>query len=237
ALKRQAALFVTLALALGFNASSPKATSAQTLQGVKARGSLNCGVSEGIAGFSAPDPKGMWSGFDVDFCRAIAAAIFNDPSKVSFIPLSTTDRFAALKSGKIDVLSRNSTWTMSRETELALNFAAVTYYDGQGFMVRRALNVASAYDFGDVKACVQTGTTTELNLADHFQTNSLKYTPVKFTSVDEMVNAYDSARCDVLTTDTSQLYALRLRLMNPSDHLILPDVISKEPLGPATRRG
>src|SRR5262249_6645575 len=126
---------------------------------------------------------------------------------------------------------------MSRETELALNFAAVTYYDGQGFMVRRALNVASAYDFGDVKACVQTGTTTELNLADHFQTNNLKYTPIKFTSVDEMVNAYDSGRCDVLTTDPPQLYALRLRLTNPSDHIILPDVISKEPLGPATRQG
>jgi general L-amino acid transport system substrate-binding protein len=210
---------------------------AQTLKAVKDRGALNCGVSQGLYGFSIADDKGNWTGFDVDFCRALAAAIFNDPSKVNFVPLSTGDRFKALQSGTIDVLSRNSTWTMGRETDLKLNFAGVSYYDGQGFMVRNALGVMSALQLDGKKVCVQSGTTTELNLKDFFNTNNMKYELVSLPTAAEAEKAYDSGRCDVLTTDVSGLYAERLALSNPIDHVVLPDVISKEPLGPAVRQG
>lgn len=210
---------------------------AQTLKAVKDRGAVNCGVSQGLYGFSIADDKGNWTGFDVDFCRALAAAIFNDPSKVNFVPLSTGDRFKALQSGTIDVLSRNSTWTMGRETDLKLNFAGVSYYDGQGFMVRNALGVMSALQLDGKKVCVQSGTTTELNLKDFFNTNNMKYELVSLPTAAEAEKAYDSGRCDVLTTDVSGLYAERLALSNPIDHLVLPDVISKEPLGPAVRQG
>lgn len=209
---------------------------AQTLKTVKERGHLVCGVSQGIAGFSAPRPNGDWAGFDVDFCRALAAAIFDDPHKVDFVPLSAGERFTALASGKIDVLSRNSTWTMEREAELPIVFASVTYYDGQGFLVRRARNVASALDLGGSKVCVQSGTTTELNLADYFNANGMKYEAMLWATVDDAVKAYDAGSCDVLTSDASQLYAVRLKLAKPGDHVILPDIISKEPLGPAVRR-
>jgi general L-amino acid transport system substrate-binding protein len=210
---------------------------AQTLKAVKDRGHLVCGVSQGIAGFSAPQANGEWAGFDVDFCRALAAAIFDDPRKVTFVPLSASERFTSLQSGAIDVLSRNSSWTMQREAELGIVFAGVTYYDGQGFMVRRARNVASALDLGGTKVCVQAGTTTELNLADYFNANGMKEETVRATTVDELVKNYDTGACDVLTSDASQLYALRLKLAKPDEHVILPDIISKEPLGPAVRQG
>ena len=210
---------------------------AQTLKTVKDRGSLLCGVNQGIAGFSIPDDKGNWSGLDVEFCRAIAAAIFNDASKVKFVSLSSKDRFTALQSGAIDVLSRNSTWTSSRDTSLGLNFAAVNYYDGQGFMVRKALKVNTALELNGASVCTQTGTTTELNLADYFRANNMKYEVIAFATADETIKAYDGGRCDVFTTDVSQLYAERLKLPNINDHVILPEIISKEPLGPAVRHG
>jgi general L-amino acid transport system substrate-binding protein len=211
--------------------------SAQTLKAVKERGSLLCGVSQGLYGFSIPDDKGNWSGFDVDLCRAIAAAIFNDPGKVKILPLSATDRFAALKSGAIDILSRNTTWTMSRETSLGLSFAGITYYDGQGFLVPGALNVESALELGGKSVCTQTGTTTELNLADYFASNKMKLEVIALATAEETVKAYESGRCSVLTSDVSQLYAERLKLAKPGDHIILPEIISREPLGPAVRQG
>ena len=212
------------------------AGAAQTLAAIKQRGVIACGVSEGIYGFSIETPTG-WSGFDVDLCRALAAAVFDDPTKVHYVPLDATARFASLQSGAIDVLSRNSTWTMSREIELKLVFPAVTYYDGQGFLVRRARNATSALDLDNVKVCVQGGTTTELNLGDFFRANNLKFERLAFTTAADAVKAYDAGRCDVFTSDVSQLYAERLALSTPDDHVILPDVISKEPLGPVVRQG
>jgi general L-amino acid transport system substrate-binding protein len=212
------------------------AASSSTLSEVKARGSLICGVNEGLPGFSNVDERGAWSGFDVDFCRAIAAAIFGDPNKVQLVPLTADARFQALKDGKIDVLSRNSTWTMGRETEFGLTFVGVTYYDGQGFLVPRAMRVTSALELDGAKVCVQSGTTTIDNLADFFASNSLNLQEVVSTSTDDAIKNYDAGRCSVLTSDLSQLYALRLRLSKPRDHVILPDVISKEPLGPVVRQ-
>jgi general L-amino acid transport system substrate-binding protein len=209
--------------------------SAQTLKAVKDRGSLVCGVSQGLPGFSNPDDKGNWTGLDVDFCRALAAAIFNDPAKVKFTPLSAKDRFEPLKSGQIDILSRNTTWTSSRDA--IFNFVGVMYYDGQGFMVRKALKVNSALELNGASICTQTGTTTELNLADYFRANNMKYEVVAFGTADETVKAYESGRCDAFTTDVSQLYSEKLKLTNPNDHVILPEVISKEPLGPLVRHG
>jgi general L-amino acid transport system substrate-binding protein len=212
------------------------AGAAQTLATIKQRGVIACGVSEGIYGFSMETPAG-WAGFDVDLCRALAAAVFNDPAKVRYVPLNAAARFASLQSGAIDVLSRNSTWTMSREIELKLVFPAVTYYDGQGFLVRRARNATSALELDNAKVCVQGGTTTELNLGDFFRTNNLKFERVAFTAAADAVKAYDAGRCDVFSSDVSQLYAERLALAKPDDHVILPDVISKEPLGPVVRQG
>jgi general L-amino acid transport system substrate-binding protein len=229
-----------LVLALVFCASwtlGATAAPAQTLKTINERGSLICGVNPGLLGFSNRDDKGNWTGFDVDFCRALAAAIFNDPGKIQFVPLETGDRLSALQSGKIDVLSRNTTWTMSREAALAVNFAAVTYYDGQGFMVPRSLNVTSSLELDGTSVCVQTATTTGLNLADYFHTNNMKYQVSEFASVDEALKAYDSGRCNVLTSDVSQLHSARLKLKAPNDHVILPDIISKEPLAPAVRFG
>jgi general L-amino acid transport system substrate-binding protein len=210
---------------------------AQTLKTVRDRGSLICGVSQGLPGFSSPDDRGNWTGLDVDLCRAIAAAIFNDPAKVKYAPLSAKDRFTALQTGEIDVLSRNSTWTMLRDTQLGLNFAGINYYDGQGFMVRKALKVNSALELNGASICTQTGTTTELNVADYFRANKMKYEVVAFATADETVKAYDAGRCDVFTSDVSQLYAMRLKLAKPDDQVILPEVISKEPLGPVVRQG
>jgi general L-amino acid transport system substrate-binding protein len=209
---------------------------AATLDAVKERGRLVCGVNTGLSGFSAPSADGTWSGFDVDFCRAVAAAIFDDPGKVEYVPLTTADRFEALASGKIDLLSRNSTWTMGREAGLGLTFVGVTYYDGQGFLVPRAANVLSALELSGSKVCVQSGTTSEANLADFFFAFNMTYEPVITGSPAESIAAYGEGRCNVLTSDMSQLYAERLKLADPDEHLILPDAISKEPLGPAVRR-
>jgi general L-amino acid transport system substrate-binding protein len=222
------------AILLGLSATG---VSAQTLKAVTDRGAVNCGVSQGLYGFSLADDKGNWSGLDVDFCRALAAAIFNDASKVKFFPLSTGERFQVLQAGTIDVLARNSTWTMSRETDQKLNFAGVLYYDGQGFMVRNALKISSALELTGKKICFQSNTTTELNLKDFFATNNMTYEAVSLPTAAEALRAYDSGRCDVLTTDVSGLYAERLALKDPAEHVVLPDVISKEPLGPAVRQG
>jgi general L-amino acid transport system substrate-binding protein len=229
---------VSLAFTLALSAACwSQAAAAQTLKTVTDRGMLSCGVSQGLPGFSLPDDKGNWTGFDVDICRAIAAAIFNDSSKVKFVPLSAKDRFTALQSGEIDLLSRNTTWTLSRDTSLGANFTGVTYYDGQGFLVKKSLKVNSALELNSASVCVQTGTTNEQNLADYFKGNNMKYEVIAFGSADETVKAYESGRCDVFTADVSQLYAERLKLSNPADHNVLPEVISKEPLGPMVRHG
>src|SRR5262245_57044700 len=209
---------------------------AQVLKAVKDRGKLNCGVSEGLYGFSARDNNGNWSGFDVDLCRAIAAAIFNDASNVSYVPLDANRRFEALQSGSIDVLSRNTTWTMSREVDLGLLFAATNYYDGQGFLVRRAMNKETALDLDGVNVCVQTGTTTLLNLSDYFRANKMNYNVVASRTLENAIKGYDSGQCNVLTADVSALFGIRLSLSKPDEHVILPDVISKEPLGPVVRQ-
>ena len=231
---KRVSLVLTLAVAAGFSA---QAASAQTLKTVKDRGMLSCGVSQGLPGFSSPDDKGNWTGLDVDICRAVAAAVFNDATKIKFVPLSAKDRFTALQSGEIDVLSRNTTWTLSRDTSLGANFTGVTYYDGQGFLVKKSLKVNSALELNSASVCVQTGTTTEQNLADYFKGNNMKYEVIAFGTADETVKAYESGRCDVFTSDVSQLYAERLKLANPADHVVLPEVISKEPLGPMVRHG
>jgi general L-amino acid transport system substrate-binding protein len=210
---------------------------AQTLKTVKDRGILNCGANGTLAGFGLPDAQGNWTGLDVDICRAIAAAIFNDATKVKFVPLSAKDRFTALQSGEVDVLLRNTTWTSSRDTSLGLNFTGVDYYDGQGFMVRKALKVNSALELTGASVCVQQGTTTELNLADYFRAHNMQLKSVTFATANEAVKAYDAGRCDAYTTDASGLYAERLRLAGPNDHIVLPEIISKEPLGPAVRHG
>jgi len=229
-----------LATALAFAtvlAFGMQAASAQTLTTIKNRGELICGANGTLAGFGLPDPQGNWTGFDVDFCRAIAAAIFNDPTKVKFVPLTAKDRFTALQSGEIDVLSRNTTWTLSRDTSLGLDFVAVTYYDGQGFMVRKALKVNSALELNGAAVCVQQGTTSELNLADYFRANHMQLKTVTFATGDEARKAYESGRCDAYTTDSSGLYGERQKLAVPGDHIVLPEIISKEPLTPAVRHG
>lgn len=229
---------VSLVLSLALAAALPAtAAFSQTLKTVKDRGALNCGSNVGLAGFGLPDAQGNWTGLDVDFCRAMAAAIFNDPTKVKFVPLTAQARFTALQSGEADVLARNTTWTSSRDTSLGLNFGPVNYYDGQGFIVRRSLKVNSALELNDAAVCVQQGTTTELNLADYFRANKMKLKTVAFANSDETVKAYDAGRCDAFTTDASALYAERLRMAKPDDHMVLPEIISKEPLGPAVRHG
>jgi general L-amino acid transport system substrate-binding protein len=232
-MKRLATAFaIATVLAFGMQAAG-----AQTLKAVKDRGQLVCGANGSLAGFGIPDPQGNWTGFDVDFCRAVAAAIFNDPTKVKFVPLTAANRFTALQSGEVDVLARNTTWTMSRDTSLGIDFAAVNYYDGQGFMVRKSLKVNSALELNGASVCAQTGTTSELNLADYFRANNMKYEITAFVTADETVKAYEAGRCDAFTTDVSQLYAEKLKLAAPADHVILPEIISKEPLAPAVRRG
>jgi general L-amino acid transport system substrate-binding protein len=206
-----------------------------TLDKVKARGELICGVSPGLAGFGIPDAQGTWTGLDVDLCRAISAAIFNDPMKVKFVPLSSKDRFTALQSGEVDLLSRTSTWTMSRDTALGLSFSTVNYYDGQGFLVQKKLGVDSTLKLNGASICLQQGTTTELNVADYFRASKMKYEVVAYDKGDEAIKAFEAGRCDALTDDASALYALRLKLTAPADAVVLPEIISKEPLGPVTR--
>jgi general L-amino acid transport system substrate-binding protein len=222
-------------LALAVTASLP--ASGQTLKAVKDRGEVVCGVNPGLPGFAARNAANQWAGFDVDLCRALAAAIFNDASKVRFEPLSNEARLSALSSGQVDVLSRNTTWTMSRETAFKLNFAAVTYYDGQGFLLRRALRIESALELDGRAICTLAGTTTELNLSDYFRANNMKLVLRTLSTAEQVLKEYDSGRCDVLTSDVSQLHAERLMLSQPDDHMILPDIISKEPLGPVVRQG
>jgi general L-amino acid transport system substrate-binding protein len=223
---------VVLAAPLHAQGSGPT-----TLQKVKERGVLRCGASQGVAGFSLPDAKGVWSGLDVDFCRALAAAIFNDPNKTEFVPLSSKDRLTALQAGEIDVLSRTTTWTLQRDAALGLNFTAVNYYDGQGFMVRKSAGIASAEQLDGASVCISQGTTNELNAADYFRANDMKVQTVTFQEVNETVKAFEAGRCDAYTVDISALAAGRLTLGNPDDYVILPEVISKEPLGPWVRQG
>ena len=208
---------------------------AATLDSVKERGRLLCGVNTGLGGFAMPGESGKWAGFDVDFCKAVAAAVLGDADKVDYVPLTTADRFEALKSGKIDLLSRNSTWTLGREAGFGLTFVGVTYYDGQGFMVPRTAEVFSALELDGSTVCVQGGTTTEANLADYFGANNMRYVAVVTASPAESIAAYADGRCTVLTSDMSQLYAERLKLDDADEHIVLPDAISKEPLGPAVR--
>ncbi len=227
--------FAVLAFVVTFIFTTFNANANQTRENVIKRGSLNCGVSQGVPGFSNADASGKWAGIDVDLCRAVAAAVLGDANKVKYSPLSAKDRFEVLKAGDIDVLARNTTWTLSRDGGLAVDFVGTNFYDGQGFMIRKAANINSAKKLNNVKVCVETGTTTELNLRDYFKQQKLKYEPVAFTKADEAVAAYDAGRCDVYTTDKSGLAANRTKLKNPADHLILPETISKEPLGPVVR--
>jgi general L-amino acid transport system substrate-binding protein len=210
---------------------------ADTLDEVKKRGFLKCGVSQGLAGFSSPDKAGQWRGIDVDLCRGVAAATLGDANKVKYTSLSAKERFTALQSGEIDLLSRNTSWTIVRDSSLAVDFSGVVYYDGQGFMAPKKLNVKALKDLNGATVCVNLGTTTELNLADYFRSQKMTYKLVAFEKNDEVVAAYDAGRCDVMSSDQSGLYADRTRLKKPEDHVILPEIISKEPLGPAVRHG
>lgn len=227
----KALLSTAFAVSIGFTAYSG------TLEDVKSAGFLKCGVSTGLAGFSAPNDQGQWEGLDVDVCRAVAAAVLGDASKVKYSPLNAKERFTALASGEVDMLSRNTTWTLTRDSSLGLNFAGVTYYDGQGFMVTKELGVNNASQLDGASVCIQAGTTTELNLADYFRTNKMQYTPITYETSDQTIKGFEAGRCDMLTSDQSQLYALRIQLKDPSSAMVLPEVISKEPLGPVVRQG
>lgn len=232
-------LGVAVAAVIGLSASAAlaQATTSPTLDAIKAKGYVQCGVTGGVAGFSAPDANNVWTGLEVDYCRALAAAIFNDPEKVRYTPLTSQERFTALSAGEIDVLSRTTTWTMSRDTQLGIKFVGTMFYDGQGFMVRKADGINSALELGGAAVCIETGTTTELNAADYFASNNMEFTTVVFVDQDEVVKAYEDGRCDVYTTDSSALASERSKFANPDDHLILPEIISKEPLGPVVRQG
>ncbi|ETW12395.1 glutamate/glutamine/aspartate/asparagine ABC transporter substrate-binding protein [Roseivivax marinus] len=211
--------------------------SAQTVSDVQDRGTMNCGVTTGLVGFAAPDANGEWSGFDVAVCRAVAAAVLGDPSAVEFVPTTGKTRFTALASGEIDLLARNTTWTFTRDVDLKFEFVGINYYDGQGFMIPKELGVSSARELGGATVCIQTGTTTELNLADYFRKNNMEYTPVPIETNAEAQQQYLAGACDVYTTDASGLAATRAAFETPSDHVILPEIISKEPLGPLVRHG
>ncbi|KKB82762.1 amino acid ABC transporter substrate-binding protein [Devosia limi DSM 17137] len=227
-------LTIALSASLGLTAT---AAHAQTLEAVKEKGYVQCGVTGGVPGFSAPDANNNWAGLEVDFCRALAAAIFDDAEAVRYTPLTSQERFAALSAGEIDVLSRTTTWTMSRDTDLGISFIGTMYYDGQGFMVRKADEIASSLDLSGAAICIESGTTTELNAADYFAANNLEFNVVVFTDQDEVVKAFEDGRCDVYTTDASALAAERSKFANPDDYIILPEIISKEPLGPVVRQG
>jgi len=210
---------------------------ADTLGKVKKRGHLICGVNTGLAGFSSVNNKGKWIGLDVDYCRAIASAIFKDANKVTFVPLTAKERFTALQTGEIDILSRNTTWTATRDISLGLNFVGVMYYDGQGFLIKKSLEINSAKDLDGASVCIQSGTTTELNTNDYFKINNMKYKAITYDTTAQAKNAFEKGRCDVLTSDQSHLYSTRSTLKHPSKYKILPEIISKEPLGPVVRQG
>lgn len=234
-MKKTVTAFAAVAAAALVSTSIAQAGPA--LDKVTGKGHIQCGVSQGVPGFSNPDTAGNWTGIDVDVCRAVAAALFGDANAVKYTPLSSKERFTALQSGEIDMLSRNTTWTLVRDTALGLNFTGVTYYDGQGFMVRKALGVKSALELDGASVCTNLGTTTELNLSDYFRANNMKFKGVFFEKADEVVAAYDAGRCDVYTTDQSALAAQRTKLKNPGEHQVLPEIISKEPLGPVVGHG
>src|SRR5260221_1359771 len=230
-------IILATAILLAVVVAGTHSVRAQTLKAVKERGTLNGGVSQGLLGFSSMDDKNNWRGFDVDICRAVAAAIFADPDKVTFTPLDAASRFAALQSNQVDLLSRNSTWTMSRESSLGLLFAGIAYYDGQGFLLRRDAGIDTALQLGGKTVCTQTGTTSQLNLVDYFSAKDMALKVLALDTAEESRKAYDDRKCDVLTSDVSQLYDERLKLSATDSHVILPEVISKEPLGPAVRQG
>ena len=230
-------LFLATAATAALAAGAAMAAEGETLAQVKSRGVLNCGVNTGLVGFAAPDANGNWSGFDIAICKAVAAAVLGDATKVKYIPTTGQTRFTALSSGEVDVLARNSTWTFQRDTDLKLDFAGVNYYDGQGFMVRKDLGVSSAKELDGATICIQTGTSTELNLADWFRANNMTYQPVNIDSNAEGEQQYMAGACDAYTTDASGLAATRAAFADPDNHIILPEIISKEPLGPAVRHG
>ena len=228
---------VALAIAGVFALTGP-VLAGPTLDKIKQAGGLSCGVPTGVPGYAQPDAQGVYSGFDIDICKALSAAIFGDPNKVKYVPLTAQQRFTALQSGEVDILSNNTTWTLQRDTDLGLNFGPVVFYDGQGFLVPKKLNVTSAKDLNGATVCVQPGTTTELNLADYFRANKMEYKPVVIEKIDEVYAAFFSGRCDVMTGDSSALAAQRVgRASNPDDYMILPERISKEPLAPVVRHG
>ena len=227
-----------LLVACGQGGGGAGSKKSKTLENTKKAGFVKCGVSEGVPGFSNADASGNWSGIDVDVCRAVAAAVLKDADKVKYTPLSAKERFTALNSGEIDILSRNTTWTLSRDADIGLTFVGVNFYDGQGFMVRKSSGINSVNDFKDgIVACTNIGTTTELNMRDFFNSKNVKYEPLGFESADEVVQAYDAGRCDTYTTDKSGLAAQRTKMKDPSEHKVLPETISKEPLGPVVRQG
>ncbi|MBQ0744377.1 MAG: amino acid ABC transporter substrate-binding protein [Pseudomonas sp.] len=231
--KTTLAVFATAA-ALGVSSFAHAGT---TLDEIQKKGFVQCGISDGLPGFSYADEKGNYLGLDVDVCRAVAAALFGDATKVRYSPLTAKERFTALQSGEVDVLSRNTTWTSSRDAGLGLHFTGVNYYDGQGFLVNKKLGVKSAKELDGATVCIQAGTTTELNAADYFRSNGMSFTPITYDTSDESAKSLESGRCDVLTSDQSQLYAQRIKLGSPDDYVVLPEVISKEPLGPVVRQG
>ena len=230
-------LLIAIAVAFPIRSGHASGHLGETFEAIQDRGVLRCGVNTGLAGFGIPDSRGHWTGLDVDYCRAISAAVFGDPDRVEYIPLNAQQRFLALQSGEVDVLARNTTWTLTRDTSLGLNFTAVTFYDGQGFMVRTGLGISSALELDGATVCVQPGTTTELNLSDFFRKNNMTFEPVVIESLSEVVGTYLAGRCDVYTTDASGLAATRSSVGFPETHVILPEIISKEPLGPVVRHG
>ena len=237
-LKQLTSLVAMVAVLFTFTTETMAAKKSKTLKNVQKKGFLRCGVSQGVPGFSNPDAGGSWTGIDVDVCRAVAAAVLGDANKVKFTGLTAKERFTTLNAGEIDVLSRNTTWTLTRDADLSLTFVGVNFYDGQGFMVRKSSGITSVEQFKNgISACTNTGTTTELNMRDFFDSRGISYEPVAFEKADEVVAAYDAGRCDTYTTDKSALAAQRTKMSNPDDHLTLPETISKEPLGPVVRQG
>ena len=236
--KQLTSLVAMVAVLFAFTTETMAAKKSKTLKNTQKKGFVRCGVSQGLPGFSNADAAGNWTGVDVDVCRAVAAAVLGDANKVKFTPLSAKERFTALTSGEIDILSRNTTWTLSRDADLGVTFVGVNFYDGQGFMVRKDSGITSTSQFKNgISACTNIGTTTELNMRDFFNSKGISYEPVAFEKADEVVAAYDSGRCDTYTTDKSGLAAQRTKMTNPDDHMVLPETISKEPLGPVVRQG
>lgn len=230
-------LLKTLSLSVATLALASTVSSADTLDSVKQKGVVTCGVSTGIAGFSATDSNGVWNGIDVDMCRAVASAVFGDDKKVKYVPLTAKERFTALQSGEIDLLARSTTWTLTRDASLGLNFVGVNYYDGQGFLVNKGIGVNSAKELDGATVCIQAGTTTELNVTDYFKANKMTYKPITYDTSGQTIEGFKSGRCDVVSSDASQLYGLVLKVQDPNSVKVLPEIISKEPLGPVVRQG